>query len=167
MIDHKATLEHWAAVEAYAQEVSSTDDCLLELRARVETLEKRCEVQLMQLSDLQDRHHRLTLRVGHLEYELVRDEDDLPRQHCLEAMDPPEANSQPEPQGPTDEELLAVAASTIEPYEGSGIAVGEYEPEYECAVEAYGSELIAYARAVLARYGIPANPTSEKTNGQD
>jgi hypothetical protein len=32
-----------------------------------------------------------------LEYELVRDEDDLPQQHCLEAMDPPEANSQPTP----------------------------------------------------------------------
>jgi hypothetical protein len=92
MTDHKATLEHWAAVEAYAQEVSSTDDCLLELRTRVETLERRCEVQLMQLSDLQDRHHRLTLRVGHLECELVRDEDDEPQQHCLEAMDPPESD---------------------------------------------------------------------------
>jgi len=31
--------EHWATVEAYAQQVSSTDDCLLELRARVEALE--------------------------------------------------------------------------------------------------------------------------------
>ena len=68
------------------------------------------------------------------------------------------ALAQPEPVAPTDEELLAVAASTIEPYEGSGIAVGEYEPEYECAVEAYGSELIAFARAVLERYG---NHTSE------
>jgi hypothetical protein len=57
----------------------------LELRARVETLERRCEV-------LQERHHRLTLQVGHLEYELVRDEDDLPQQHCLEAMDPPESD---------------------------------------------------------------------------
>ena len=69
------------------------------------------------------------------------------------------ALAQPEPVAPTDEELLAVAASTIEPYEGSGIAVGEYEPEYECAVEAYGSELIAFARAVLERYG---NHTSEE-----
>jgi hypothetical protein len=39
MNDHKATPEHWATVEAYAQQVSSTDDCLLELRARVEALE--------------------------------------------------------------------------------------------------------------------------------
>jgi hypothetical protein len=92
MSDHQATLEHWAAVEAYAQEVSSTDDCLLELRARVETLERRCEVQLMQLSDLQDRHHRLTLKVGHLEHDLYRDDDDEPQQHCLEAMDPPESD---------------------------------------------------------------------------
>jgi hypothetical protein len=46
---------------------------------------------------LQERHHRLTLQVGHLEYELVRDDDDEPQQHCLEAMDPPEANSKPTP----------------------------------------------------------------------
>jgi hypothetical protein len=39
MNDHKATPKHWATVEAYAQQVSSTDDCLLELRARVEALE--------------------------------------------------------------------------------------------------------------------------------
>jgi len=62
------------------------DNCIIELRARVEALEKRCEVQLMQLSDLQERHHRLTLQVGHLEHELDRDDDDKPQQHCLEAM---------------------------------------------------------------------------------
>jgi hypothetical protein len=71
--------------------------CLIELHARVEALEQRCEVQLMQLSELQGRHHRLTLQVGHLEYELVRDDDDEPEQHCLEAMDPPEVNSKPTP----------------------------------------------------------------------
>jgi len=36
---HRSTPEHWATVERYAQQVSSTDDCLLELRARVEALE--------------------------------------------------------------------------------------------------------------------------------
>lgn len=61
--------------------------------------------------------------------------------------------AQPEPEGPTDEELLRVAAISIEPYESSGIASGEYEPETECAIEVYGSELIAYARAVLAKWG--------------
>ena len=89
MTDHKATSEQWADAGAFA---SGTRACILELRARVETLERRCEVQLMQLSDLQDRHHRLALRVGHLEYELVRDDDDEPQQHCLEAMDPPESD---------------------------------------------------------------------------
>jgi hypothetical protein len=69
------------------------DNCIIELRARVEALEKRCEVQLMQLSDLQDRHHRLTLQVGHLEHELDRDDDDEPQQYCLEALEPPEANT--------------------------------------------------------------------------
>ncbi len=71
-------------------------DPVRDLAARVETLERRCEVQLMQLSDLQDRHHRLTLQVGHLEHDLVKDEDDLPQQHCLEAMDPLESD-QPTP----------------------------------------------------------------------
>ena len=85
---HRATPEQWESIELYADD-NLYDACFLELRARVEALDKRCEVQLMQLSDLQDRHHRLTLRVGHLEHELVRD-DDEPQQHCLEAMDPPE-----------------------------------------------------------------------------
>jgi len=55
--------------------------------------------------------------------------------------------------GPTDDELLRIAASAIDPYESCGIAIGEYEAETESAVEAYGSELIAYARAVLQRWG--------------
>jgi len=50
----------------------------------------------------------------------------------------------------TDEELLRMAANAIDPYESSGIAIGEYEPETECAIEVYGSELIAFARDVLA-----------------
>ena len=60
--------------------------------------------------------------------------------------------AQPVAEGPTDEELLRVAATAIDPYESSGIALGEYEPETECAVEVYGSELIAYARAVLTKW---------------
>jgi hypothetical protein len=63
------------------------------------------------------------------------------------------ALAQPEPEGPSDEELLAVAAGAINPYETCGIAIGEYEAETECAIEVYGSELIAFARAVLARWG--------------
>jgi hypothetical protein len=89
MTDHRATPEQWGARYEGAFHCDAESACLLELRARVEALDKRCEVQLMQLSDLQDRHHSLTLRVGHLEHELVRD-DDEPQQHCLEAMDPPE-----------------------------------------------------------------------------
>jgi len=61
--------------------------------------------------------------------------------------------AQPEPEGPTDEELLAIAAASINPYQDSGIAIGEYESETERAVHVYGSELIAFARAVLARWG--------------
>lgn len=69
--------------------------------------------------------------------------------------------AQPMAEGPTDEELLRIAASAIEPYESSGIAPGDYEPETECAVEAYGSELIAYAREVLARYGGSTSNSTE------
>jgi hypothetical protein len=90
--EYKAAPEQWARLEQRQLSGNDLVGAVLELRARVETLERRCEVQLMQLSDLQDRHHRLTLQVGHLEYELVRDEDDLPQQHCLEAMDPPESD---------------------------------------------------------------------------
>jgi hypothetical protein len=89
---YRANPEQWAAMEYEATMELASRACILELRARVETLERRCEVQLMQLSDLQDRHHRLTLRVGHLEHDLVRDDDDEPQQHCLEAMDPPESD---------------------------------------------------------------------------
>ena len=80
------------------------------------------------------------------------------------------ALAQPEPEGPTDEELLRVAATAIAPYEISGITPGEYEPETECVVEAYGSELIAYARAALARYGRPTPQpvaVSERLPGAD
>ena len=74
------------------------------------------------------------------------------------------ALAQPEPEGPADEELLHVAARAIEPYESCGIAIGEYEPETECAIHVYGSELIAFARAVLARWGRPApQPVPEKS----
>ena len=86
---YRANLAQWAAMEYEATMELASRACILELRARVETLERRCEVQLMQLSDLQDRHHRLTLQVGHLEHDLYRDDDDEPQQHCLEAMDPP------------------------------------------------------------------------------
>ena len=78
------------------------------------------------------------------------------------------ALAQPEPGAPTDEELLRMAASAIDPCESSGIAIGEYEPETE--LEVYGSELIAYARAVLARWGTPANqpvPVSERLPGSE
>jgi hypothetical protein len=66
------------------------------------------------------------------------------------------ALAQPEAEGPTDEELLQIAASSIAPYESCGIHIGEYEAETERAVEVYGSELITFARATLARWGRPA-----------
>ena len=87
MTDHRAAPEQWGAMYEGAFHCDAESACLLELHARVEALEKRCEVQLMQLSDLQERHHRLTLQVGHLEHELDGDDDDEPQQHCLEALE--------------------------------------------------------------------------------
>jgi hypothetical protein len=75
------------------------------------------------------------------------------------------ALAQPEPEGPSDEELLAVAAGAINPYETCGIAIGEYEAETECAIEVYGSELIAFARAVLARWGTPNSEEVRRSLG--
>ena len=77
---------------------------------------------------------------------------------------------QPVAEGLTDEELLRVAATAIAPYKISGITPGEYEPETECCVEAYGSELIAYARAVLDKWGAPTPQpvaASERLPGPD
>jgi hypothetical protein len=81
---YEATPEQWADVGAFA---SDTRACILELLSRVETLEKKFDVQLMQLCDLQSRFHRLTIELHHLENELVRDEDE-PQQHPVEALEP-------------------------------------------------------------------------------
>jgi len=83
MTKYKATAEQWDSVEMYAED-NVYDACLLELRSRVEALEKRCEVQLMQLNDLQRRHHRLATQTAHLESEVYADE---PEQHCVEALE--------------------------------------------------------------------------------
>lgn len=83
MTKYKATPEHWSILEE--QNAPEYDVTILELRDRVEMVEKRCEVQLMQLGDLQDRLHRLTMQTRHLENELVKDSE--PQQHCLEALE--------------------------------------------------------------------------------
>jgi hypothetical protein len=57
------------------------------------------------------------------------------------------AEAQPEPQGPTDEELLEAAAKALG-YKSI--------PSDETCLTAEASELLAYARAVLARWGRPA-----------
>lgn len=54
---------------------------------------------------------------------------------------------------PSDQELLCIAAEAIDGYGDAGIKPGEYESFTESAVEAYGSELCAFARAVLAQWG--------------
>lgn len=52
------------------------------------------------------------------------------------------------PEGLTDARLLELAAAAIDGYDS--IAPGEFEPDAEIAVEAYGSELIAAMRAAIA-----------------
>ena len=84
------------------------------------------------------------------------------RRRIIECEEAERQHPQPVAEEPTDEELLRIAATAIAPYEISGITPGEYEPETECVVEAYGSELIAYARAALAKGGAPTpQPVAE------
>lgn len=47
---HRATESHWAAVQSYADNVSSTDDCLLELRDRLAALESGADTAYHQLA---------------------------------------------------------------------------------------------------------------------
>ena len=109
---YSATPEHWAAMEYEATMELASRACILELRARVEELEadaleqsrsqefcldhiirrlekleKRCDVQLVQLSGLQEQHHRLVMEIRHLEAEVYV--DDKPQQHCVEALEAP------------------------------------------------------------------------------
>jgi hypothetical protein len=73
---HRATEEQWEIVEICREQGHTpwpTATCLMELRSRVEALERRCEVQLQQLGDLQDRHHRLAGNVRLLEGEVFTD----------------------------------------------------------------------------------------------
>lgn len=85
---HRATPDQWAYQEHWAVQDGDAA-CILELRARIEILEKRCEVQLMQLGDLQSRFHRLALQVAHLERETCTDRAE---QHCVKTL-----TSVPEP----------------------------------------------------------------------
>jgi hypothetical protein len=63
-------------------------------------------------------------------------------------MTDPTLTPQTPPQGLTDEQLLELAAREIEPYDR--IPPGEYEADYQQALEVYGSELIAAMRAAIA-----------------
>jgi len=60
------------------------------------------------------------------------------------------ALAQPEPVAPTDEELLRLAAQAFDyAFVDGGVGGGE-------------SEFLAYARAVLARWGTPANTINQE-----
>lgn len=90
----------------------------------------------------------------------------LPESDCERIWAVYTALTEPQGEGPSDAELLNVAATAIDPYGSCGISVGEYEAETESAVEVYGSELIAFARVILARWGHPAPvPVSERLPG--
>jgi len=71
--EYRATDKDWKAQDYWFTEGDTDARCLLELRSRVEVLERRCEVQLQQLGDLQGCHHRLAGSVRLLEREVVVD----------------------------------------------------------------------------------------------
>jgi hypothetical protein len=73
---HRATEEQWEIVEICREQGHTpwpTATCLLELRSRVEALERRCEMQLRHLSDLAGLHDRLAGSVRLLEEEVFTD----------------------------------------------------------------------------------------------
>jgi hypothetical protein len=143
--------------------------CLLELHAKVEALEKRCEVQLMQLSDLQERHHRLTLQVGHLEHELVRDDDDEPQQYCLKALEPPETNFKP-PSNSSQirSSLVDRVAATLHAVTDTDLNVppGEWAPEARAAIREVAAWLDANSGGTRAAWmltqEVDRTPTSQE-----
>ena len=100
------------------------------------------------MTDLRDLCARMANELDHYRQLLMDDRSEV---HAL-ATEARAALAESEPEGPTDEELLCIASKAIDGY-SNGIEVGEYEPVNECAVEAYGSELCNFARAVLARWG--------------
>ena len=84
--------------------------------------------------------------------------------------DPTTTTTPTPPEGLTDARLLELAADEIEPYDR--IPPGEYEAENERALEVYGSELIAYARAAItaheaARAQLPPNYIDDGHTGED
>ena len=82
------------------------------------------------------------------------------------------ALAQPEPVAPTDEEIMELMPQQMrDDLANAARALAGFD---RANVKAAGAmriilnrQAVNHARAVLARYGTPANPTSEKTNGQD
>jgi hypothetical protein len=167
MNDYPATPVQWSRLQQRYLGGNDLVCAVLELHARVEALDKRCGVQLMQLSDLQERHHRLTLQVGHLEHELVRD-DDEPQQYCLEAMDPPEANSKPTP-NPSQirSSLVKRVAATLHRVTDSdpNVPVNEWKPEARAAIREVAAWLDANSGGTRAAWMLTQEinqPTSQE-----
>jgi hypothetical protein len=124
MTHHKATAEQWAQIEQYADCDCSTECCLLELRDRIAAL---------------DAH----LCVGPSEETDDIDNDLITRARA--------ALAQPEPVGPTDEELWLTADDEFRAY-------------------VYSPDAIRFARAVLTRWGRPVItpiPVSERLPGPE
>jgi len=141
---HRATPEQWETIKQYTGS-SDPYSCILELRARIEALEAAQQPP-------QDKLDRL----------IALDADDgepivLPSSRA--------ALGQPEPVAPTDEEMLKLAAKELGyEFNESWFLTGRNCPD----LDTDPCELLNFARAVLARFGTPANqpvPVSERLPG--
>jgi hypothetical protein len=131
---HRATPEQWDSIERCA-DGSYPYSCILELRARIEAL----EVGQQPLAF-----------TGKVVAPITRDRDETG--NYLIVHDTP---AQPEPQGPTDEELLRLACMTDLVYDnGCGAFPCPFMEDTDI-----NREVLSFARAVLARWGTPANNT--------
>jgi uncharacterized protein with von Willebrand factor type A (vWA) domain len=131
---HRATPEQWESIELYAED-NAYDACFLELRARIEALE------------LTHHAHVDTSHLTDAERKQIREELARPATFAELLMPPPRtALAQPEPQGLSDKEAVALYSEVM--------AV------HEC--QTLGDMAGHFARAVLARYGTPAINTSQE-----
>jgi len=93
------------------------------------------------------------LQVGHLEHELVRDDDDEPQQYCLEALEPPEGNSKPTPNfSQIGSSLVERVAATLHAVTDTdpNVPPGEWAPEARAAIREVAEWLRSQDDGLLA-----------------
>jgi hypothetical protein len=146
---HRATPEQWETIEKYAGFTSYI--CILELRARIEALEAAQQPP-------QDKMDRLIAidRDDPDNSPVERIATDTFRALCAELVDKIEGKA---PFGPDEEDLTNRARAALAQPEPMAPTDEELD---RFADKVWSGSPRRYARAVLARWGTPANHTSQE-----